>query len=118
MDLRPTAVSPYWAQISQDSDGIPQYVLARLTVFYQCEYSYITGGFGGIGNSAIRHQTTELVYLNGTTMPGPLLPKSTSEHCMVKYENTIFSIGGNNDARKVWMFEEKGIYDSHCYPGA
>ena len=46
-DLRPTAVGPYCTPIlrppvsgmvlppiSQDSDGIPRYVLARLTVFY------------------------------------------------------------------------------------
>ena len=34
-DLRPSAVGPYWTTISQNSDGIPQYVLARRTVFHQ-----------------------------------------------------------------------------------
>ena len=28
----------YWPPISQDSDGIPQYVLARCMVFLQCAY--------------------------------------------------------------------------------
>ena len=35
-DLEPAALGPYWTPISQNSDGISQYVLARRTVFYQC----------------------------------------------------------------------------------
>ena len=33
-DLEPAALGPYWTPISQNSDGISQYVLARRTVFY------------------------------------------------------------------------------------
>ena len=40
-DLRLAAVGPYWAQISQNSDGILRYVLARLTVFYQSVHAQL-----------------------------------------------------------------------------
>ena len=34
----PAALGPYWTPISQNSDGIPQYVLAGHTVFHQYMY--------------------------------------------------------------------------------
>ena len=40
-DLEPAALGPYWTPISQNSDGISQYVLARRTVFYHCyQFNY------------------------------------------------------------------------------
>ena len=40
-DLEPAALGPYWTPISQNSDGISQYVLARRTVFYQYKATHM-----------------------------------------------------------------------------
>merc|ERR1712083_405458 len=44
-----------------------------------------------------------MVYANGTIVPGPPLDMGNSMMCVVKYEDTVFSIGGA-PYRKVWRF--------------
>ena len=55
-------------------------------------------------------KTTEVIYLNGTTVPGPQLPEPRYTHCLVKYKDTIFSIGGFYNGlptTSVWIFSAR-----------
>ena len=39
-------------------------------------------------------RTTEMVFLDGTIRPGPLLEDEIFGHCLVKHESQVFMIGG------------------------
>ena len=57
-NLRPSAVGPYWTPISQDSDGIPRYVLARLTVIYHFSWQSSVLKLCNLKNFKIKHRHT------------------------------------------------------------
>ena len=66
---------------------------------------WVSGGYS---------KTTDLVFLNGTTVPGPLLPQKIYGHCMVKHEGIIYIIGGqgsrvDEQAQKIMKFDEKTL---------
>ena len=54
-------------------------------------------------------KTTEIIFLNGTTQPGPPLPEPRYTHCLVSHEDTIISVGGFHvlPTRSVWIFSAR-----------
>ena len=66
---------------------------------------WVTGGWDG------RHRlkTTDKMFLNKTRKVGTQLPAARSSHCLVNYEDKIFSTGGLDEINKatsnVWQFD-------------
>ena len=55
-------------------------------------------------------KTTEIIFLNGTSVPGLPLPEPRYTHCLVKYGDIIFSVGGFFDGlptSSVWIFSTR-----------
>ena len=55
-------------------------------------------------------KTTEIIFLNETSVPGPLLPEPRYTHCLLKYGGIIFSVGGFFDGlptSSVWIFSTR-----------
>ena len=71
---------------------------------------WVTGGFGDGGKNL---KSTEFVFSNGTSSTGPPLPEPRAGHCLLKYKETIFLIGGFNenkdDQSQVWIFRDEGM---------
>ena len=72
--------------------------------------AWITGGSGPKKDVL---SSTEIMFINGTTSFGPQLPDKRSHHCIIKYKQMIFIIGGwsgSEATSTVWIFDEnKGI---------
>ena len=55
-------------------------------------------------------KTTEIIFLNGTSVPGLPLPEPRYTHRLVKYGDIIFSVGGFFDGlptSSVWIFSTR-----------
>ena len=68
---------------------------------------WITGGYTSNGGS--EDASTELVYPNGTVLPGPTLPSARDDHCMVNlHDDTIMilgSDGGTTDKKNSIVYD-------------
>ena len=61
---------------------------------------------GGLDSDFNRLDTTEIIFLNGSTQPGPNLSVVKSSHCLTKHEDIVYLIGGHGGSRKsVWRFD-------------
>ena len=100
-DLRPAAVGPYCTPISQNSDGILRYVLARLTVFYQWQYKSLEKQFpiGKMFDVILLEPHFNLLFRNGTSysrtffnIPFSSYWTSENELCSSTSKSNIFTV--------------------------
>ena len=65
---------------------------------------WVTGGYDGTNNL----KTTEKVFLNKTKQVGTPLPAARYAHCLVKFDDKVFSTGGQDENKaatsNVWQF--------------
>ena len=68
---------------------------------------------GGASNHERWLDTTEIIFLNGTTTEGPKLPNKLNGHCLTEYNGTVYLIGGfdgsDDDLHTVLIFN-RGKY--------
>jgi len=66
----------------------------------------VTGGQNGVKVL----KSSEMVFTNGSVIPGKSLPEPRYGHCLVQYKNIIISSGGHdgkNSTSTVWLFDSE-----------